>query len=402
MTSMQARVRLWRGCRQTWVWLFLLVSPFCLGQTLDLGDWLRPHAEILKVWQINPEPSTPLRASITAIKAPGSKPAKRVLVLYPRASSAYDVALNRLLDVFHEREMNATFTVINFQNNPLLGIQALEFAKAANMDLIYTMGSESTDFVFARYKDGKIPTVSICSKDPVLLGQMKDYEKGSETHFAFTSLNMQIDAQLAYLQELKPKLRNIGILVDAKNKSAVQTQADPIAKAAKAIGIEPISIVVKEPEMAVQELLQKIPLALEAMRKTDPTLTNSVFWLTGSTSVFKEIATINSVSANVPVISVVPEVATEGNDSAVLSIGISFDSNAYLAAIYGVDILTGKSRPGELKVGIVSPPDIAINFRRARQIGLKIPFSFFERAGYIYDYDGKPARLKGISQVVTK
>lgn len=394
-----------RSFMASWLVAFLLlaISQICAAQTVELSDWLKPDSDSLKVWQVSTSADNPLQANITAIKSPSGKgAAKKVLILYPRASSAYDVALNRLLDVFNEREVHAQFTVINFQNNPALGMQAIDLVKKTHFDLIYTMGSESTDFMFAKYKDGKTPTVSVCSKDPVLLGQMKDYEKGSGTNFAFTSLNMQIDAQLAYLLELKPNLKNIGIMVDAKNKSAVQTQSEPIAKAAKALGINAINIIVEDPTVAADELAQKVPLALELMRKTDPSLGSSVFWITGSTAVFKEIATINSVTSTVPVISVVPEVAKEGDDSAVLSIGISFDSNAYLAAIYGTDILTGKVKAGDLKVGIVTPPDISINFRRAKQIGLKIPFAFFERAGYIYDYDGKPARLKGITQAGPK
>jgi putative ABC transport system substrate-binding protein len=43
---------------------------------------------------------------------------------------------------------------------------------------------------------------------------------------------------------------------------------------------------------------------------------------------------------------------------------------------------------GELPVGIVSPPDIAINFRKVREIGLNIPFNFVESASKLYDYDG--------------
>ena len=75
-----------------------------------------------------------------------------------------------------------------------------------------------------------------------------------------------------------------------------------------------------------------------------------------------------------------------------LAIGISFESNAHLAAIYAFDILTGKYKSGDLKVGLVSPPDIAISFLKAREIGLRLPFSFFESASFIYDYDGKAVR----------
>jgi putative ABC transport system substrate-binding protein len=88
----------------------------------------------------------------------------------------------------------------------------------------------------------------------------------------------------------------------------------------------------------------------------------------------------------------IPEIVTAGEDTAVLATGISFESNAHLAAIYGADILTGRAKVGDLKVGIVSPPDIAISFLRARQIGMVVPFSFFEAASFIYDYDGLPVR----------
>ena len=47
---------------------------------------------------------------------------------------------------------------------------------------------------------------------------------------------------------------------------------------------------------------------------------------------------------------------------------------------------------GDLKVGVVSPPDIAISFRKAREIGLRVPFTFFESASFVYDYEGRPAR----------
>ena len=48
-------------------------------------------------------------------------------------------------------------------------------------------------------------------------------------------------------------------------------------------------------------------------------------------------------------------------------------------------------------MGIVSPPDIAINFRKAQEIGLRIPFSFFESASFVYDYEGLRVRNKGKS-----
>jgi putative ABC transport system substrate-binding protein len=62
-----------------------------------------------------------------------------------------------------------------------------------------------------------------------------------------------------------------------------------------------------------------------------------------------------------------------------------------LAAIYGAKILDG-TKAGDLKVGLVSPPDIAISFKKTHEIGMRVPFSFFEIASFVYDYDGRPVR----------
>jgi putative ABC transport system substrate-binding protein len=253
------------------------------------------------------------------------------------------------------------------------------------------MGSESTAWLYDNYQGGAIPVVSVCSKDPVQLGQMKDYASGSKSNFAFTSLNVPVDVQMAYVRELNPDLKNLAVLVDSRNISAVQTQAEPIANYARQRGIQVIWAAVQNPAKAREELAQIVREAVQTMRKSDPDLSKSLFWVTGSTSVFLEIRTINENSDRVPVISVVPEIVRSGTDTAVIGIGISFESNAHLAAIYGFDILTGK-KAGDLKVGVVSPPDIAISFMKAREIGLRVPFSFFESASFIYDYDGRPVR----------
>jgi putative ABC transport system substrate-binding protein len=108
--------------------------------------------------------------------------------------------------------------------------------------------------------------------------------------------------------------------------------------------------------------------------------------------VFLEIKTINENADRVPVVSVVPEVVREGADTAVMAIGISFESNAHLAAIYGADILAGRAKARDLKVGVVSPPDISISFLKAREIGMRVPFTFFEGASFVYDYEGRAVR----------
>src|SRR5216683_2261229 len=354
--------------------------------------WFRYGSSIDMAWRVAEVPDNPLQVAVHRKDAEKRGTARRVLVLYPRPSSAYDIAITTILDVFETKEINADMTVVNFETDDQMGKDALKLAQDGKYELILAMGSESTAWLYDHYRGGPIPVVSVCSKDPVLLGQTRDYDHGSGTNFAFTSLNMPTDVQLAYVQELKPELKNFAVLVDSKNVSAVQTQAEPIAALAKRRGIQVVWGAVQNPATAREELAVIVRDAVRTMRKNDPDLSKSLFWVTGSTSVFREMKTINENADRVPVVSVVPEVVKAGDDTAVLAIGISFESNAHLAAIYAANILDGRAKAGELKVGVVSPPDIAISFRKAREIGLRVPFTFFESASFVYDYDGRAVR----------
>ena len=173
-------------------------------------------------------------------------------MLYPRSSPAYDIAITKILSVFDSKEVNADFTVINFELNQARGRETLQFAEKNKYDLIFAMGSELTAWLYDNYRGGAIPVVSVCSKDPVELGQMKDYESGSNINFAFTSLNMPVEVQLAYVMEFKPGLKNLAILVDSKNVSAVQTQAEPVAARARKQGINVFMGTVQNPAKAAR------------------------------------------------------------------------------------------------------------------------------------------------------
>ena len=357
------------------------------GRPFD--KWFKYSPDIDTTWDVTADAATPMRLTIRRKEQTGTQ--KRITVLYPRPSSAYDTAITEILRIFAAREINAEFTIINFELNDARGKAALQEAERAKTDLLFAMGSESAAWMYTNYKGGALPVVTVCSKDPVQLGQMKDYESGSGNNFAFTSLNVPVEVQMAYVRDLRPDLKNLAVLVDMKNISAVQTQAEPIAAYAKENGVQVIWGAVNDPTKAREELTKIIPDAVRAMRQNDPDLSRSLFWITGSTSVFKEIRTINQYADKVPVVSVVPEIVTKGSETAVLAIGVSFESNARLAAIYGVQILNG-TKPGSMKVGLVSPPDVAISFLKAREIGMRVPFGFFEIASFIYDYSGEVVR----------
>ena len=190
----------------------------------SVGTWFKIGSETSSDWLVSEQAGRPDIVHIRPRRLLSSKPLRRILVLYPRASSAYDTAITKIVNIFRDKRVDAEFTVDMFSIDAVQGKAALDAAEANNFDLVLAMGSESTAWLWNTYRGGRLPVISVCSKDPVLLRQMKDYEHGSGTNFAFTSLNMPIDAQMSYVMQLRPDLKNLAILVDANNVSAVQTQ----------------------------------------------------------------------------------------------------------------------------------------------------------------------------------
>ena len=376
--------------------VFCAAGLFATGasaqQMTPITNWFRVTPDTLLLWQITEVEANHLKIEL---KANSTAKRRRIAVIYPRLSSAYDIAISTILETFQQADQNIELDVRNFRNDDTLAAAVLKASLEAKPDLILAMGSEAVDYVFDNYKAGTIPVVTVCAKDPVSLGQMPNYEVGSGTNYAFTSLNMPVEVQLAYLLDVKPNLKNISILVDSRNTSAIETQERPIAEAARRKGLTIIDGLVTDPTKAKEELRALMPRAVREMRRTDPELRNSVFIVTGSTAVFREIETIASLAGRAPVISLIPEVVQEGEASAALSIGISFESNARLAASYALQVLETPSRVGQLKVGIVSPPDISINFLITRKIGLRVPFTLLEAASFVYDGDGQMVRARG-------
>ena len=107
------------------------------------------------------------------------------------------------------------------------------------------------------------PVITVCAKDPVQLGQVPAYDKGSGTNIAYTSLNMPTDAQLSYLLQLMPDVRNIAILVDSTNKSSVETQAKPLEEAARKRGIDALIVAVAKSHCRSVPLCATCPLRFD-------------------------------------------------------------------------------------------------------------------------------------------
>jgi putative ABC transport system substrate-binding protein len=173
------------------VLLVLFVGTVAAADTFS--EWFSLNLASQRDWELRAEPENINVLHISPKTEFGFGEKRILLVLFPKASSAYDIALNTILGVFYDNRVQAEFTLINFQDDRSRGLEALEYAESSNHDLVFSMGSQSTQFVYESYSGGKLPVVSVCSKDPVLQGQIQDYKGGSGTNIAFTSLDAPVD-----------------------------------------------------------------------------------------------------------------------------------------------------------------------------------------------------------------
>src|SRR5215211_6550332 len=130
----------------------ILVTPPVLfnaaAQDRPSSKWFRYGAGVDDAWAVSGHPDKPMQVSVTRKGMELRRMSHRVLVLYPRPSSAYDVAITKILQVFEAKTLDTQFTVINFEMNDGRGKDALTFAEANEFDLIFGMGSESTAWLY--------------------------------------------------------------------------------------------------------------------------------------------------------------------------------------------------------------------------------------------------------------
>lgn len=324
-----------------------------------------------------------------AVPRDGAEGAKRVMLLIPsRSVEAYTLAVNTILQVFARRQVPARFDIWYYDNDETVALEALRWSYDQPVDLIMSAGSSATSFLRAHHSGHAIPAVTSASKDPIASGHLSD-PSGSGTNIAYTSINVETGTLVAYLRRLIPDLNTIGLIYSENNDSAVLTQVNPLKAAADRHGLTIIDVTVTERGSAEQELEEGLPKALERIRRLDPDFQKSILLVTGSTAAYERIAQINRHAGRLPVVSMLPDIVRAGEESALLSIGVNLTSALTLAAVYAVDVATGAARPGDLPVGTVAPPDLAINFLIADRIGVKIPFSFLESSTFVYDREGR-------------
>lgn len=329
---------------------------------------------------------------------------KTIVAILPKDSISYPKAFSRLLMYIGPRFGGSSIVLCNFNKDEANFPKILQMARERKADLFFTIGSESATAAANHYIGCGIPVVTCNNKDPQLMGLLKDPEKGSGNNIAFTTVNMTADSMLVWILKFRPNLKRVAIIYDKKHKEVNAAEVTPLRELFVKKGIEVLEVGTRGPKTAMEDLPVLMPQALEQMKAKDPKLADSIFLVTSCNSIWEQpgMQLVAKLAGDCPVLSTVTDAVTGGDDGALIGIGLDRGTAAHLAAVYAGRILSGKQQPQTMPLGRVSPPDIAISFNKARQIGVSIPFEFFENASFVYGYEGKRVQPAGAGSGTSK
>ena len=387
-------VRAARGAWLTGLLLVLMIPRASEAQPEDLSTWLALPAETLRGWKVE---ASAERIRIFHEQPPAPREqAREVLVLLTVAQSSLNWILEGMLPVLRDHHMRVDLTLYKLGTGREERERMLALADSGQFDLVIALGSDATRFLYNRFGNQPTPVVALC-KDPELwLG----FEEGASqqarpSNMAFVSLSLSPDVQLHYLQELLGPLKVMTVVYDRLNQSTVEVEAEALRRLSARDGFQLLELAVDGKRSAEAMLSEQVPRMARAMRQIDPEGRHSLFWVTTSSAVYDELERIDGLAEGIPVLGSVREAVREGSASAVMSIGVPFKSAGQLGARYVLELLGSRLPASRLPMGVISPPDFAINLRRARQLDVKLPFHFLELASSIYDPDGRLVRQEG-------
>jgi len=386
--------------------LIFLVSPMLpvIAESADdsvkpwFAEWFEPGLDtlILQKWE---QSQIDLGWSVARIythkpnEGQRLKP-KTIVAMLPKESASYPKAFNRLLSYLQDNFPGTRIILCNFYKKDENCPKVLELAQKEKADLIFTIGSESAAAAAKFYVGCGIPVVTCNNKDPVIMGLMNDTEKGSGTNIAYTTLNMTADDMYLWIRKFNPLVTQVAILYDSKHKAVRAAEVEPIKERFSQNRIEVFDVATTGPDKAMDELPILMPDVLNRMQQNDPDLVKSLFLVTSCTSIWEQPAMglVAKLAGKCPVMSTILDAVDGTEDGALVGIGIDRATAAHLSSVYAGRILSGKSQPQTMPLGRINPPDIAISFKKVKQLGIAIPFDFFEDASFIYGYEGKLVR----------
>jgi putative ABC transport system substrate-binding protein len=240
---------------------------------------------------------------------------------------------------------------------------ASELARG-QVDLILAWATPAT--LAAKRATPSIPIVFFGVSDPVGSGLVASLARPGSNVTGVTNIAKDLTArQVQMLAQIAPGLRRVAIMGNPTNLSIDAQQAEAEA-AARALGIVPLVVSVREPERIVPALADAAGRGADGLVVLpDPT------FLTRR----REIADM-ALERRLPSIYARREAVQAGG---LVAYGASLSDQIGRATAYAVRVLKG-ARPADLPVEQPTKLELVINLKTAKALGLTIPQSLLLQA----------------------
>ena len=218
----------------------------------------------------------------------------------------------------------------------------------------------------AKRATSSIPIVFFGVSDPVGSGLVESLARPGGNVTGVTNIAKDLTArQVQMLAQIAPALRRVAIMGNPMNLSSHAQQAEAEA-AARALGITPLIVSVREPDRIVPALADAVGQGVDGLVVLpDPT------FLTRR----REIADM-ALERRLPSIYARREAVQAGG---LVAYGASLSDQIGRATAYADRILKG-ARPAELPVEQPTKLELVINLKTAKALGLTIPQSLLVQA----------------------
>jgi putative ABC transport system substrate-binding protein len=240
---------------------------------------------------------------------------------------------------------------------------ANELARS-RVDLILAWATPAT--LAAKRATSSIPIVFFGVSDPVGSGLVASLARPGGNVTGVTNIAKDLTArQVQMLAQIAPGLRRLAIMGNPTNVSTDAQQAEAEA-AARALGVTPLIVSVREPDRIVPALADAVGQGADGL----VVLPDPMF-LTRR----KEIADM-ALERRLPSIYARREAVQAGG---LVAYGASLSNQIGRATAYAERILKG-ARPAELPVEQPTKLELVINLKTAKALGLTIPQSLLLQA----------------------
>ncbi len=279
----------------------------------------------------------------------------KILVVKSKGIDSYNLAVEGFREqvspkwVFAEYDLGG---IVNNENRNQLA-KSLETEKP---DLVVAVGAKAA----AALTQSKVSC-------PVVFCMVMSSEKHllQGPNITGISLTTSPEEQLKVLISLSPKIKRVGVLLRKEASSDLLKNVTELAQKYK-VRLIPIEF---ENEKSIPHSLRPALSQVDALWMLDDAYIHSKDSL--------QFVILNAIENNLPFMANSKVFVKEG---ALISLSSSFFRNGKQAAEMAKIILTDKVSPKDIPISFHKDPDLTINLKIARKIGLTIPPAILDKA----------------------